>query len=124
MSSVESRHALQRLTAMSSELRAIAKEIETLIAALRASEVPAPAAGEFLKLDVLCDRIGYAPQTMRNLISQGELKVGTHFVQRRRHGKILFIWQAMEQWLRDRELDRSVIEPFIPVHHAHTRKIR
>jgi len=101
----------------------MATEIDEISAALRAAQTGGANGDELLTLKVLCDRIGYAEQTIRNLISQGHLKRGKHFVQRRRHGKLLFIWSAMERWLRERELDRSAIEPFIPTH-ARTRKSR
>lgn len=102
----------------------MAAEIETLTAALRAPEVATAPVEQFLTLNALCERIGYAQQTIRNLINLRELKVGKHFTQRRAGGKILFIWSAMEGWLRERQLDRSVVEPFIPKHYARPRKIR
>jgi hypothetical protein len=124
MSAPTSAHAHERLTAMSAQLRAMATEIEAVAASLDEPQRVTQATEDYVTLCVLCDRVGYAPQTIRNLICQGELKRGTHFVQRQRHGKILFIWPAMERWLRDRALDRSVVEPFIPKHHARPRKVR
>ena len=124
MSVAAPEHALRRLATMSADLRSLAAEMEALVAFLRPPAQPARESEEFLTLASLCTRIGYAHQTIRNLISQGELRVGRHFVQKRRHGKIHFLWSAMERWLRERELDRSAAEPFVPTHRARTRKIR
>lgn len=124
MTRLSAGQAVKRLTTLSAELRAMASEIEMMTEALAASPERESPAEELLDLRDLCARIHYAPQTIRNQINQGELKVGKHFVQRRRCGKILFIWPAIERWLRERDLDRSIVEPFIPSHHARTRKIR
>ena len=79
---------------------------------------------DYLSLNQLCARIPYQPQTIRNLIAQGVVKKGEHFLQRQRHGKVVFVWSAMQRWLRQRQERASMPEPFIPSHHARTRKSR
>jgi hypothetical protein len=112
-----------RVDELARNLRVIADELVNL-----AHHCSAPRArGEreqYLSVNELCARIPYKPQTIRNLITAGELRKDMHYRQRQRHGKIVFIWSAMEQWLRTRDLDRSAAEPFIPAHHARTRKVR
>ncbi len=77
---------------------------------------------EYLTIEQLCARIGYKEQTIRNLMSIGELKQGVHFFKPRR--RVLFAWTAMEQWVREQDAGPETIEPFYPVHHARSRKAR
>jgi hypothetical protein len=37
---------------------------------------------------------------------------------------VMFVWSAMQRWLREREGCQLTVEPFIPTHHARTRKVR
>lgn len=112
-----------RVEELARNLRAIADEVVDLV-----RRRPAQTAGveteKYLSLNELCTRIPYAPQTIRNLISAGALRKDVHYRQRQRHGKIVFIWSAIERWLLARDLDRSAAEPFIPTHHSRTRKVR
>ena len=62
---------------------------------------PTPAPGpteEYLTVAALAARIGYRPKTIRNWQSAGVLKLGVHYVRPR--GRPLFIWSAVERWLR------------------------
>jgi hypothetical protein len=52
---------------------------------------------EYLTIAQLSRRIHYAPQTIRNLMSQGVFKLGVHYVKPRR--RVLFKWRTIEQWL-------------------------
>jgi hypothetical protein len=54
---------------------------------------------EYLTVAALAARIGYAPKTVRNLQSAGVLRLGLHWVKPR--GRVLFIWSAVEAWLRE-----------------------
>jgi hypothetical protein len=114
----------ERLHELVAGLRDMADELHGLASNIAASTAPSPSAEQFLSLNDLCARIPYKEQTIRNLMGMGQLRKGVHFEQRRRHGKIVFIWSAMERWLCERQLDRSIVEPFIPTHNARTRKIR
>jgi hypothetical protein len=87
-------------------------------------QATATSSEEYLSLNALCSRIPYKDQTIRNLIGQGVLRNGEHFVQRKRHGKVVFVWSAMQLWLRERQQRKLAVEPFTPAHHARTRKVR
>lgn len=84
----------------------------------------APSTEEYLSLNDLCARIPYKSQTLRNLISQGALRNGEHYIQRQRYGRVVFVWSAMQRWLRERRDEQPVVEPFLPAHNARTHKIR
>lgn len=74
---------------------------------------------EYLSVRQLCTRIAYKEQTIYNLMSIGELKLGVHFYKRR--GRPMFVWSVMERWIKERRPENDTIEPFIPVHHARSR---
>ncbi len=68
-------------------------------------------------------------------MSQGELREGDHYLQRVKHGRIVFVWSRMQAWMRnqrktpipietDRERNADAVEPFYRVRHAHTHKER
>jgi hypothetical protein len=82
--------------------------LDNLVAAVRetlasASAFPAgdgsPFAAEpcYLSVRQLVTRIPYAEQTIRNLMSNGELLEGVHFFKRR--GRVMFSWPAMRAWV-------------------------
>jgi hypothetical protein len=52
---------------------------------------------EYLTIAQLCARVGYRPQTVRNLMSKGVFRLGVHFCKPR--GRVLFKWSAMQAWL-------------------------
>lgn len=52
---------------------------------------------EWLSVAELARRIPYREQTLRNLMSRGVLRLGTHFVKPR--GRVVFRWSAVEAWL-------------------------
>jgi hypothetical protein len=58
-----------------------------------------PEPEEYLPVNALAARIGYAPKTLRNLMSAGVLLKGRHWVKPR--GRVLFVWSAVEAWLRE-----------------------
>jgi hypothetical protein len=37
---------------------------------------------------------------------------------------VVYVWSAMERWLRERQQEPLEVEPFIPAHHARPRKVR
>lgn len=52
---------------------------------------------EYLSIKQLEQRIPYAEQTIRNLMSAGVLKRDVHYVKPR--GRIIFKWSALQAWL-------------------------
>jgi hypothetical protein len=52
---------------------------------------------EYLTIAQLSRRIHYAPQTIRNLMSQGVFRLRVHYVKPRR--RVLFMWSTIDQWL-------------------------
>jgi hypothetical protein len=67
-----------------------------------AAFVPATAKGqpeEYLSIRALSQRIPYAEQTIRNLMSGGVFKLGEHYVKPR--GRVVFKWSAMRAWLEE-----------------------
>lgn len=52
---------------------------------------------EYLSLRDLCRRIPYAEQTLRNLMHQGVLRLGVHYLKPR--GRLIFKWSAIQAWL-------------------------
>lgn len=52
---------------------------------------------EYLSIRALSQRIPYAEQTVRNLMSSGVLKRGVHYTKPR--GRIIFKWSAIRAWL-------------------------
>jgi hypothetical protein len=35
-------------------------------------------------------------------MSQGELREGDHYLQRVKHGRMVFVWSRMQHWMRER----------------------
>jgi hypothetical protein len=52
---------------------------------------------EYLTVAELSQRIGYSPQSIRNMMSQGVFQMGVHYVKPRR--RVLFKWSTMVAWL-------------------------
>jgi hypothetical protein len=71
----------------------IPREHET---AIRASEPPP----EYLSVKDLCRWIPYRPGTIRNLMSQGKLRLGVHYVKKN-NGRIMFLRSAMKAWIEE-----------------------
>ena len=94
---------LDRLAAVVSRVQSAVSELQTLAYELMTGRPIDPVPQEeYLSLSQLCARIPYKPQTIRNLMVQGELRESEHFLQRQRHGRIVFRWSRMQHWLRDR----------------------
>lgn len=124
MSATDGESRLDRLRAVVSRVQAVVSELQTVAYELATGRPVDPAPQEeYLSLKELCSRIPYKPQTIRNLVVQGVLRNGEHFIQRQRYAKVVFIWSAMQRWLRERQ-QKPPVEPFIPRHHARTRKSR
>jgi hypothetical protein len=87
---------------------------------LPASNNAPTASEEYLSVSQLSARIPYREQTIRNLMGTGELKEGLHFYRRRR--RIIFVWRAVLEWLKERSAPSDTVEPFIPEHHARSTK--
>jgi hypothetical protein len=116
---------LDRMALLVSRLQSGLAELQALIYELTTGRQVNPAPQEeYLSLKQLCDRIPYQPQTIRNLIVLGELHEGEHFLQRRRHGRIVFVWSRMQVWLAERERSSDAPQPFIAARHARPRKVR
>jgi hypothetical protein len=77
---------------------------------------------EYLSVRDLCTRIAYKEQTIRDLMNIGEFKAGVHFYKRR--GRVMFVWSAMERWIKAHGTENDPTEPFIPEHHARSRKAK
>jgi hypothetical protein len=114
-----------RLTDISGRLQSVLTELHEIIQQ-GSEEQPGETTPtkDHLSLNELCALIPYKPQTVRNLKSQGILRRDEHYVQRRPHGRVVYIWSAMQRWLRERQTGSRKVEPFIPAHHARPRKIR
>jgi hypothetical protein len=114
-----------RLTDISARLQSVVAELQEIIREWTAEQpVGAAPTKDHLSLNELCALIPYKPQTVRNLKSQGVLRRDEHYIQRRRHGRVVYIWSAMQRWLRERQQEPLEVEPFIPAHHARSRKVR
>jgi uncharacterized protein YheU (UPF0270 family) len=53
---------------------------------------------EYLSIEELVERIPYRPQTIRNLMSQGVLREGTHYFKPTQR-KVVFKWSAIRRWI-------------------------
>lgn len=67
------------------------------------SDSPADSELCYLSVLQLAARIPYAPQTIRNLMSSGELLEGEHYFKRR--GRVMFSWPAMRAWVEQQGVD-------------------
>ena len=52
---------------------------------------------EYLSIRELAARIPYAEGTIRNLMTQGRLRLGDHYIKP--NGRVMFRWSAVRQWL-------------------------
>ena len=53
---------------------------------------------KYLTVNQLCDKIGYAKQSIYNMISAGVFIKKIHYIKPSRK-KILFIWAEVEKWM-------------------------
>lgn len=60
---------------------------------------PEPAL-EYLSVRQLAEKIPYSEGAIRNLMSCGVLRLGTHFTKP--HGRPIFEWSAVVEWLKAR----------------------
>jgi hypothetical protein len=85
-----------------------AEALENLVAAIadpNTASLPSPATHSspteaepcYLSVRQLAARIPYAEQTIRNLMSTGELLEGVHFFKRR--NRVMFWWPALRAWV-------------------------
>jgi hypothetical protein len=85
-----------------------AEALENLVAAIAdptTASLPAPPPDNsptdaepcYLSVRQLAARIPYAEQTIRNLMTTGELVEGVHFFKRR--NRVMFWWPAMRAWV-------------------------
>jgi hypothetical protein len=105
------------------ELRLAAKNLEQRLSdrRIKAEKGGSPASEEYLSIPVLCTRIPYAKQTIRNKMNAGDFQKGIHFVKPR--GRVMFKWSAVERWLAERDTKTENVEPFYPVHNGrHSRE--
>lgn len=88
---------LARIQLAAADLQKAAADLQELI------DQPAEGARaeEYLSISELVARIPYGEQTIRNLMSQGEICEGVHYLQRVKHGRIVFIWSRMQAWMRE-----------------------
>jgi hypothetical protein len=52
---------------------------------------------EYLSIGELAERIPYTEGSIRNLMSQGRLHLGQHYVKP--NGRVMFRWSAVRDWL-------------------------
>ena len=74
-------------------------------ASIGSSDSPADTELCYLSVRQLAARIPYAEQTIRNLMSSGELVEGEHFFKRR--GRVIFSWPAMRAWVEQQGVDNE-----------------
>jgi hypothetical protein len=55
---------------------------------------------EYLSIKELARRIPYVEGTIRNLMTQGKLRLGVHYVKKN-NGRVMFIWTAMKAWVEE-----------------------
>jgi hypothetical protein len=55
---------------------------------------------EYLSIRQLAQRIPYAERTLRNLMSQGALRLGEHYFKP--NGRVVFKWSAVRAWCERR----------------------
>ncbi len=67
------------------------------VRAARRRHHPHPGGDEYVTIAVLCTRIPYAEQTIRNLMSKGVLKLGTHYFKPT--GRPIFKMSAVRAWI-------------------------
>src|SRR5262245_44268450 len=103
------------LTDSSGRLQSIVTGVEAIVGQL-SDEQPGEATPtkDHLSLNELCTLIPYKPQTVRNLKAQGVLRFGEHYLQRRRHGRVVYVWSAMQRWLRSVNNNRPRSSPSSP----------
>ena len=58
---------------------------------------------EYLLTEELSERIKIKPGSIRNMVWQGKLEKGIHYVKPTR--KLLFKWTAMQEWLNSKDID-------------------
>jgi hypothetical protein len=68
----------------------------------RSSVQPAAVGSEYVSIAELAKRIPYAPQTIRNLMTQGVFIRDVHYLKPR--GRVIFKWTAVREWLEGRQL--------------------
>lgn len=92
------------VAALFERIHAALADLQAAAAALKDVIGSAPDAAqheEYLDIRELVARIPFQEQTIRNLMSQGELREGDHYLQRVKGGRVIFVWSRMEHWLRD-----------------------
>lgn len=72
---------------------------ERAVASPNGPGVPAGPPEEYLSIAELAQRIPYAPQTIRNLMTQGVFRRDEHYLKPR--GRIIFKWSAIQAWLAE-----------------------
>ena len=60
---------------------------------------------EYLSIADLSQRIPYAAQTIRNLMSRGVFKRDLHYVKPR--GRVMFKWSAVQAWIERQDRDET-----------------
>ena len=54
---------------------------------------------DYISITEMCKRTNYARQTVYNKISKKEFVLNIHYIKPNKK-KVLFIWSALEKWLR------------------------
>ena len=65
----------------------------------------------YLSVRQLAAHIPYAEQTIRNLMSSGELVEGQHYFKRR--GRVIFSWPAMRAWVEEQSAAEAEQLPLV-----------
>lgn len=100
------RRLLIELAATQTAVAARLSELEQSSVRRSQKEPPVDVEAEagYISVRELAQRIPYSEGTIRNLMSQGCLKLGTHYVKP--NGRVMFRWDAMQTWLTDQKPKR------------------
>ena len=109
--------ALRRLQAARlAEVEALGELVSALAGATPAASIglndsPADSEPCYVSVRQLAARIPYAEQTIRNLMSSGELVEGEHYFKRR--GRVIFSWPAMRAWVEEQSAAEAEQLPLV-----------
>jgi len=96
----------EEIPAISGELRRLevlflGRYVNAHVAAAVAAASPAQEP-TYLSIQELAKKIPYREGTIRNLMSQGKLQQGIHYMKKN-NGRIVFFWPAVRQWVEEAE---------------------
>ena len=91
-------NVVQRLVDAVAELQSAIGDLAAMISGeFSHGPVPDSRCGEYMSVRKLAEILPYSEQTIRNLMTSGELREGEHYYKRR--GRVIFRWSRVEAWL-------------------------